>query len=174
MSKARYVVVGKVEKGPGFRVDVTAEAKPFKSRSRRRQEEKRKAEHDRKSAYSSHVLSMRFPLLADEHAGQRCHEICPIGMAVIYALVDPRDGTVRYVGKSIAPGDRLDRHLERPHSRRLFVWFKALRKRGLKPEMFGIDLVELAQWPDAERAAIAFYRARGDLLNIEDGGPRHG
>lgn len=99
-------------------------------------------------------------------------EICPVGMAVIYALVDPDDSTVRYVGKSIRPGDRLDSHCESPHAnKRLRDWIQRLRKGRKRPELHAIDLVLLVDWPEAERKWIAFYRKRGQIFNIEDGGP---
>lgn len=112
------------------------------------------------------------PPLHQDHFSEPV-EICPVGMAVIYALVDPGDNTVRYVGKSIQPGDRLDSHCEKPHAnKRLRDWIRKLRKGGKRPELHAIDLVFLADWPEAERKWIAFYRARGQIFNIEDGGPR--
>lgn len=78
----------------------------------------------------------------------------------IYALVDPRDGLIRYVGQSVDPEKRLAHHLTRYTSIRVWTWTSKLRRLGLKPQV-----VRLAQAVPGERAdkleedVIAQYRA---------------
>ena len=110
------------------------------------------------------------PVLLPEHETESL-EACPAGMAVIYALVDPRDGTVRYIGKTVQPAWRLATHVHRTHeNKRLRRWIRELRKARAVPDMHAIDMVAVAEWEAAERRWIAFYRARGVLYNIEAGG----
>ncbi len=96
--------------------------------------------------------------------------------AAIYRLRDPRDGMVRYVGKTIDPKRRLSSHISssyrdcRPSAR----WCRKLKSLGLRPIM---EVVEwTVDWELSERRMIAQYRSEGDrLLNIADGGvdPSH-
>lgn len=90
----------------------------------------------------------------------------------VYALVDPRDLTVRYVGvtnKSLQ--FRLDWHLRRPTNSRTRAWFSDLRRCGLRPEIVKLQNV-VRDWQVCEMQWIAWFRARGDLLNIDAGGER--
>lgn len=96
-------------------------------------------------------------------------------MTTIYALVDPRDGEVRYVGKTQAPAHRLIRHLwdarnglDQTHRSR---WIRQLLALGLAPEMRAIELVESSAAAAVERSWIASFRASGSrLTNLTDGG----
>lgn len=113
------------------------------------------------------------PYIMRDHAASHVDD-CPAGMCVIYALVDPRDNTVRYIGKTEKPGLRFTSHVrgESTYNRRLASWIKNLwRKRRMRPAMVPIETVELSTWAEAERRLISFYRSRGRIFNIEAGGP---
>lgn len=89
------------------------------------------------------------------------------GPWVIYALVDPRDETVRYVGVTIGSLEaRLDRHVRRPTNDRVRAW---LGEIGVRPHVRALHSPR-DRWEDAERGWIAWFRARGDLLNADPGG----
>lgn len=99
---------------------------------------------------------------------------------IIYALLDPRDGAVRYVGKTHRTAQRrLRRHLapcylaEPTHKAR---WLRVLVRLGLEPS---IVVLETCDDPDAlcirERFWIAHYRAAGArLTNTTAGGDGRG
>ena len=95
----------------------------------------------------------------------------------IYALVDPRTGAVRYIGKSFDPAQRLRGHIA--DSRRMTTasarWILGLRKLALAPCMRIIDAGIGGGFDVAERLWIAEYRRRADagyprLLNHDAGG----
>lgn len=94
------------------------------------------------------------------------------GESVIYGLVDPRDGVVRYVGKATQPSARLRQHLRaRQHKTPSGDWVDSLICAGLLPAMVVLETVDTPIANDAERRWIAFYREQGnDLLNLTDGG----
>lgn len=93
----------------------------------------------------------------------------PTGSAWLYFLRDPRDGRLRYVGKTgQALGYRLARHMEdsgtRSHRGR---WLALVGRPVIEPFV----LVPLADASFFERRAIAILRMRGyDLINGSDGG----
>ena len=92
-------------------------------------------------------------------------------MTYIYALVDPRDQRVRYVGKSNDPERRLTRHYK-VATKHLPVarWIAKLRRDGLRPIVRTIMQVPGANWQTWERHWIAAFRWAGEeLLNITDG-----
>lgn len=89
----------------------------------------------------------------------------------IYALVDPRNGIVRYVGKANDPEARRLEHLRypgsNPHKDR---WLAQIVKVGLLP---AIQILEECgeDWAERERHWIAFHRGAGSsLTNLTDGG----
>ena len=91
----------------------------------------------------------------------------------IYALVDPRDDTVRYIGYSSNPTKRLGQHLEGKTTNRRFVrWLDELHQYrwGCVPRLVILEHVPRNMWDEAERRWIAYYRERGNLLNVADGG----
>lgn len=94
----------------------------------------------------------------------------------IYALVDPRDGCVRYIGKAADPEARYRKHLC-PYYLRADTyknkWIKSLLSQGLTPTLKIIEEVPEDQWERREQYWVAFYR--GDMLTNGtpggDGGP---
>lgn len=89
----------------------------------------------------------------------------------IYALFDPRDRRVRYVGRtSRSLAARLALHLEKPTNYSMARWFDELRSAGLCPDVTTLEHVADEEWEAAERGWIAWFRKRGRLLNIDLGG----
>lgn len=94
----------------------------------------------------------------------------PVGRICIYALIDPREGQVYYIGQTRNPWNRIETHIKRPHSNELERRVKALRAERLLPILRVIEVVDELEWEDAERRWIAFYREHGQICNVEDGG----
>ncbi|WP_454751700.1 NUMOD3 domain-containing DNA-binding protein [Cupriavidus necator] len=91
----------------------------------------------------------------------------------IYALIDPRTGFVRYVGKTVMSIEhRLAVHVSNArkthtHSAR---WICGLLSAGLRPEAIHIETV-MSDWQEAECYWIAQFRFLGfDLANHTAGG----
>jgi len=100
---------------------------------------------------------------------------------IIYALIDPRDGRVRYIGKTVRTAHRrLRRHLARcylyetsTHKNR---WLRQLLALGLEPR---IEILEehqsAAELCASEQRCIAAYLAAGEALtNTTPGGDGRG
>ena len=90
--------------------------------------------------------------------------------AEIYALIDPRDGQVRYIGKAQNSKRRLAAHLREARRRTpVYDWIRKLRSMGLTPTVRVLSVT--SDWRHEERKLIAWGRALGcRLLNIADGG----
>ena len=92
----------------------------------------------------------------------------------IYALCDPRDLSVRYIGKANNPILRLRTHKNEAlnkHRSHKCNWIRALLKEGLYPELFVIDEVSLDDWEFWEIFYIDLFKSFGfDLTNAESGG----
>jgi len=93
----------------------------------------------------------------------------------IYALIDPRDGRVRYVGKTIQGVEkRLSQHKAtagRLGHQWCARWIKSLDDRGLSPEITTLFVVEGGDWAMWERFWIKWFRSiEPKLTNICDGG----
>lgn len=86
---------------------------------------------------------------------------------VIYALADRRDMLVRYVGVTRAGNldERLRRHLACPTNGAMGTWLASAQ-----PVMSTLEYVSRAEWEDAERGWIFWFRSRGRLLNCDPGG----
>jgi hypothetical protein len=95
----------------------------------------------------------------------------------IYALVDPRDNTTRYVGASANPGSRLSAHISSASTncvgnKELVAWIRDVLNSSQNPIMKPLESdVSCDQWEDAEKYWIAELTAEGHkLLNILPGG----
>lgn len=89
----------------------------------------------------------------------------------IYALKDPRDGAVRYIGKAKDPRYRFRAHLGSEPGTHKAHWIRQLKDLELIPSMEILDEVPESQWEFFERAYIKVYRESGAALtNITDGG----
>lgn len=93
------------------------------------------------------------------------------GEHAIYVLIDPRDGTVRYVGKSVDPAARLVGHAaNHGGSRQKRAWIADMRRAGVEPRMEIVDWASSSEWERAEQWWVQFYSSRGSLYNVEVGG----
>jgi len=94
------------------------------------------------------------------------------GPVSIYALVDPFDRSVRYVGRSVNPRGRLCAHTNDPSGNpRVRRWITGLSRQGGRPILVELERTTEAHFPAAERRWIARYRELGDLYNRRDGAP---
>jgi group I intron endonuclease len=93
-------------------------------------------------------------------------------MSHIYALCDPRDGQVRYIGKADDIDRRYKAHLHEQNGTHKRRWIRLLLDVGLAPEIVIIEEVaDGVSWKERERYWIAKYRADGArLVNMTDGG----
>lgn len=92
----------------------------------------------------------------------------------IYALLDPRDNAVRYVGKTkMALEYRLASHIsscQRANNHRT-NWLRKLLRLGLRPIIQLLEVVLEEEWQDAERRWISQFRDAGArLTNSTNGG----
>lgn len=95
-------------------------------------------------------------------------------MSFIYALTDPRVGSVRYVGKTKRKLEsRLSQHLYLCSKRRnrLYNWLLSLKRDGVRPVIAQLQTCEGEDWRGAERQWIAHFKALGaNLVNSSEGG----
>lgn len=96
----------------------------------------------------------------------------PVSTVYIYGLYDPRDGRLRYIGKTIHPRTRLAAHCNENGNFHRGMWIKELRSLGLKPTMEILEEIR-GNWPwqESEVFWIARMRSEGaDLTNNTTGG----
>lgn len=92
-------------------------------------------------------------------------------MPVIYALGEPDDGRVRYVGKAIKPESRFKSHLNEWGYTRKCRWVFRVKRQGKIPRLLILAQCTEANWEQMERLWIRVFRAcEPDLLNHTDGG----
>lgn len=94
----------------------------------------------------------------------------------IYSLTDPRDGRVRYVGKSGNPNFRMNHHIQSSRSEEdssaRAEWLREVARGGATPTMAIIETVTgtSTDATEAEKKWIARYREQGcDLVNFTKG-----
>lgn len=98
----------------------------------------------------------------------------PRAGVVIYGLIDPRDGALRYIGKANCEKRRLASHMR--DARRLdspvHRWIRKLAADGSYPSVRVIHACgDSEDWREAERAAISEAKSAGvRLLNVAEGG----
>ena len=83
----------------------------------------------------------------------------------IYTLVDPRTDSVRYVGASVEPDQRLQAHISNPHSDPLSEWIRDLKEDDLKPEINIVSEHDVEKLSDREEEVIQEYSEDTELLN---------
>ncbi len=94
----------------------------------------------------------------------------------IYALVDPRNNRVRYIGKSDDPQKRLLEHyketISKNHNPYMTRWLNKLSRMSLEPEVMVVDEVPKHCWPKYEKAWIRSMKAAygKQIINIHEGG----
>lgn len=86
----------------------------------------------------------------------------------IYALIDPRNNIIRYIGKSIYPFKRYLNHLcekkDAPKNR----WIKRLKNRNLKPNIKILCKCKIKNVNSFEKKYISIYKKT--LYNEREGG----
>jgi len=93
-------------------------------------------------------------------------------MTTIYTLADPRNGEVRYIGKTAATlKHRYGQHIYENLNTHKCNWIKSLKSVGLRPVIEELEKVEDEEWKGAERFWIESLRQMGcRLTNIDSGG----
>jgi hypothetical protein len=91
-------------------------------------------------------------------------------MAEIYNLLDPRDNSLKYIGKANDSIKRLKGHLtETRRTTPLYQWIKELRDLNLTPILKVVLIVD--DWQSAEQSEISKAISVGvNLLNVAKGG----
>jgi hypothetical protein len=93
----------------------------------------------------------------------------------IYALIDPRNDKVKYIGKSNTPRQRTIDHISEARvskdKYKKLQWIRSLLKEGLKPTLEILDEVCENQWKFWEQHYISLYKSWGfNLCNHDNGG----
>jgi hypothetical protein len=90
----------------------------------------------------------------------------------IYGLYDPRDGVLRYIGKTVQPlHRRLMAHLCDKFDSHKSRWVQSLVRDNLKPEIRLLELSDSQDWIDCEKFWISVSRLAGfNLTNSVEGG----
>ena len=88
------------------------------------------------------------------------------GYAAIYALSDPRDESIRYVGRTVDLQARYWSHVQNPLPS-IARWCNELAITGHVPVMLVLKIVDKSQWVEAETRNI---QRRVNLLNVNKGG----
>jgi len=90
----------------------------------------------------------------------------------IYALIDPRTGDTRYIGKANNSEKRFKSHLRDSRRRKtpVYCWIQSLSKEGLMPRLVVLEFCNSSNWQETEKRIIAEYRKTHSLLNLADGG----
>jgi len=86
-----------------------------------------------------------------------------VGRYLIYGLIDPRDRSLRYIGKTHKRREwRLAEHIacaiendERP----VYHWIRELLEIDMEPEIFVLKKISPdSSWREAEKEAIAYWK----------------
>jgi hypothetical protein len=86
--------------------------------------------------------------------------------AAIYALVDPRDGLIRYIGRTMRSlRERLEGHISDPSGKRTRAWIGELRALRLRPRIQLLAVVPIGMQEGDELWWIWKARQLGDILN---------
>lgn len=89
----------------------------------------------------------------------------------IYSLTDPRDGLIKYIGKTIDLKRRFKEHLKEEGKYKKIRWIKKLLKLNLVPKIDIIDIVWRCDEDFWEMFWISQFRYAGfKLLNHTNGG----
>ncbi len=90
-------------------------------------------------------------------------------MNYIYALKDPIEHTIRYIGKTTNLSSRFSFHVNDKSKTHKVNWIKNLKNKNLLPYMEILEEVE-TNWQDREKFYISKYRKIYPLTNLTDGG----
>lgn len=88
----------------------------------------------------------------------------------IYSIAD-EFGTIRYIGKSNNPKNRLYKHILEKSNLHKYNWLKSIIKRGAFPIIEVVDEVPIEDWQFHEKYWISQFRCWGfELINLTEGG----
>lgn len=83
----------------------------------------------------------------------------------IYALIDPRDSAVRYVGKTKnKPSARLHQHITRPVNIEMRKWIDSLKSTGLRPILVILEQPLNSSLDERERYWMVVMAGRKEWL----------
>lgn len=91
----------------------------------------------------------------------------------IYALIDPRNDQVRYIGKANNPEERYTNHFNSARDKNTHKrnWINSVRNDGYRPELLILDQVSVSEWVYWEIFYISLFKTLGfDLVNYTSGG----
>lgn len=91
----------------------------------------------------------------------------------IYTLIDPFSDEIRYIGKSVNPKKRLNKHLSKARKNTKThkdAWLNSLLKKNSKPILKILFEVPENDWQTTEKSLIEYYSKSEPLLNILPGG----
>lgn len=89
------------------------------------------------------------------------------GISGIYALIDPTDGTVGYVGKSKDIAQRYAQHVDGFGSDRKSAWIADLADQDLKPELKLLERCTADLLDSREDYWLTFYLDSGEAIYNE-------
>ena len=92
-------------------------------------------------------------------------------IAYIYGLVDPRDNSIRYIGKTVYPKNRLSGHINESNkfNHHRSKWIRSLLKLNLKPKLLVLKICPLSEFEKYETEYIKLYQSK-KLTNSDETG----
>lgn len=87
----------------------------------------------------------------------------------IYALIDPRDNAVRYVGRTVYPDLRLSQHLGKCTGKAKQEWLAELKANGLTPRMEILEQAPYNNRKSIEKFWIVYHLVLGCSLTNYQG-----
>jgi hypothetical protein len=109
-----------------------------------------------------------------ELVGSTHRRHCPI--SYVYALIDPRDGEIRYVGVANNPQERLIAHITEARCNGFTLkmqWIISLLRNNLRPSIKILKIVARERRLVEEKRYILHFANRGRLLNQESLEPHY-
>jgi len=99
-----------------------------------------------------------------------------VSQIYIYCLKDPRDLSVRYVGKTVDLERRYCDHMRNNDPNKAKRdWIQELKRAGKEPIMSVLELCNPEDWPEREKFWISYgIKAGWGLTNIASGGGKRG
>lgn len=92
----------------------------------------------------------------------------------IYALIDPLDNQIRYIGKTVDMEARYRHHVYSNHKPKTHKekWIASLRANFLKPQYVILEECTEETWEEKEKYYIAYYKglANSKVTNLTAGG----
>jgi hypothetical protein len=94
---------------------------------------------------------------------------------IVYGLIDPRNGQLRYVGKTTQLSRRMHYHASKARGgvrRHVYDWLRSLSRAGCRPEVQVLESCGAeTDLDEAECHHIAYFKMLGcDLTNLTSGG----